>query len=237
MLIFNHLQLLSEKQKQSLIQTQTPDSQEANLYVSNRLQVLKINLEINSWDNTSLQALHKAPLNTGHPAWSDQLFGILNKTTVPESGRIMIYDNLAGLYDHHLGMFKIHAKQEPDWDIIQTASFVLDIADEEFRQEKEYDEKEELIKANQPKMRQAEIKTNDLKPSSLDDFPQKRLEKEYNTDSEITLRTDFKNDFLRWIHDNLEDFCDEGFNAYPQEIFNKLCASAKTYQALRLSRE
>ena len=45
----------------------------------------------------------------------------------------MIYDDLAGLYSHHLNMFELHTQQEPFWDIVQMATFVLDIADEEFR--------------------------------------------------------------------------------------------------------
>jgi hypothetical protein len=43
----------------------------------------------------------------------------------------MIYDDLAGLYSHHLNMFELHTQQEPSWDIVQMATFVLDIADEE----------------------------------------------------------------------------------------------------------
>jgi hypothetical protein len=218
------------------------DSQKANLYLSNQLQVLKINLEINSWDNTdsSLQALHKTSRNTGQPAWSDQLFVILTKTTVPESGRIMMHDNLAGLYDHHLNMFMMNKREEPYWDIIQTASFVLDIADEEFRQEEEYDKKTErshASQADQAQMPQLEITVNDLKPTSLDLFTQRRLEKQYNTDSGITLRTDFKKNFLKWIEINLQDFQEAGFATSPLKIFNQLCASAKEGQAPRQSRQ
>ena len=145
------------------------DSQKANLYLS------------------KLQALHKIPRNTGQPAWSDQLSAILTKTTVPESGRIMMHDNLAGLYDHHLNMFIMNRRQEPYLDIVQRASFVLDIADEEFKQEEEYDKKE---------------------LTSPDPFTQRRLKKtleeKYNTDFEIILRTDFKKSFLKWIETNLQ---------------------------------
>lgn len=157
----------------------------------------------------------------------------------------MIYDTLAGIYQHHLDMFEIHKKQKPkDWDIVQTASFVLDIADEEFRQEEKYDRKE-FIKVGSPQMREAEITINDLKPSSLDRFTQKRLEKELEetlgkqeeTDSGITLRTDFKENFLKWMNDNLEDLQEEGLSGDLEEIFNDLCVSAKAGQALRLSRQ
>ena len=82
-----------------------------------------------------------------------------------------MHDNLAGLYDHHLNMFMMNKREEPYWDIIQTASFVLDIADEEFRQEEEYDKKTErshASQADQAQMPQLEITVNDLKPTSLD---------------------------------------------------------------------
>ncbi|MEB3314740.1 MAG: hypothetical protein VKK32_00800 [Candidatus Melainabacteria bacterium] len=146
----------------------------------------------------------------------------------------MIYDDLAGLYSHHLNMFKQHTQQEPFWDIVQMATFVLDIADEEFRQEKEYDEK----KAGQPRMPQAEITLEDLIPASLDLYRQRRLFREkYSADSGIILRTDFKANFLQWMEDNLEDLHQVGLRGDPEEIFNILCASAKAGQALRLSRE
>jgi hypothetical protein len=150
----------------------------------------------------------------------------------------MIYDNnLAGLYSHHLDMFELHTQQEPSWDIVQMATFVLDIADEEFRQEKEY-EKAELIKAGQSQRPQAEITLNDLQPAPLDHFTQRRLLREkYSTDSGIILRNDFKANFLQWMDNNLEDLHQEGLSGSHEKVFNTLCASAKAGQALRLSRE
>ncbi len=134
----------------------------------------------------------------------------------------MIYDNLAGLFDHHENMFLMNKKESPHWNIVQMATFVLDIADEEFRQGKEYDK-------------------NALKPDSLDPFTQKRLEntleKKYPNDSGITLRADFKEKFLKWVGDNLQDFQEAGFGRHPLKIFNELCVSAKTGQALRLYQE
>ncbi len=245
-MVLAHLERLSGGQATDDSLMNLADSQKANLYLSNQLQVLKINLEINSWDNTdsSLQALHKTPRNTGQPAWSDQLFAILTKTTVPESGRIMMHDNLAGLYDHHLNMFIMNKRQEPYWDIVQTASFVLDIADEEFKQEEEYDKKTErshVSQADQTQMPQLEITVNDLKPISLDPFTQRRLKKtpeeKYNTNFEITLRTDFKKSFLKWIEINLQDFQEAGFGTSPLKIFNQLCVSAKEGQDLRRSQD
>jgi hypothetical protein len=254
-LILNHLKSLSE---QSMHAASTPMTQQANEYVSNQLQALKINLEINVWDDFSLQELHQAPRNTRQPASVKQLFEILTETIVPESGRIMMYDNLAQLYDHHQNvlmvhdnlaqlyyhyqkMFMMNKKPSPDWDsIVHMATFVLDIADEEFRQEKEYDKKE-LIKAEQPQMPQTEITVNDLRPPALDRFTQKRLEdtlgKKYNTDSEITLRVDFKENFLSWIKNNLHDFRALSLNGDPLAIFNSLCAFAKESQVLRKSLE
>jgi hypothetical protein len=68
---------------------------------------------------------------------------------------------------------------------------VLDIADEEFRQEQEY-EKAELIKAGQSQRPQSEITLKDLQPASLDLFTQRRLLRErYSDDSGIILRNDF----------------------------------------------
>lgn len=260
MLIFKHLELLCEQQKHSLIQTQAADSKQANSYVSNQLkillEILQISLRINSlddWgdgDDNDLRALHESRTteqpDTEQPAWSKQIFKILTETRVPESGREMIYDNLAGLYEHHLNMFRMHKKQEPYWDIAETATFVLDIADEEFRQEKKYDENEfikakqsQMLQADQPQMPKREITVNDLKPTSLDPFTQRRLKKtpeeKYNTDFEITLRTDFKKIFLRWIEINLQDFQEAGLSGSPLKIFNQLCVSAKEGQALRLA--
>jgi hypothetical protein len=255
-LILNHLESLSE---QSMHAASTLMTHQANVYVSNQLQALKINLEINGWDNSSLQELHQASRNTRQPASVKKLFEILTETIVPESGRIMMYDNLAQLYDHHQNMLMVHdnlaqlyyhyqkmfmmnKKPSPDWDssIVHMAIFVLDIADEEFRQEKEYDKKE-LIKAEQPQMPQTEITVNDLRPPPLDRFTQKRLEdtlgKKYNTDSEITLRVDFKENFLSWIKNNLHDFRALSLNGDPLAIFNSLCASAKESQVLRKSLE
>jgi hypothetical protein len=242
MLIFKDLDLLCKQQKQSSIQAQAADSQQANSYVSNQLkillEILQTSLRISSlddWgdgDDNDLRALHAVPRNMEQPAWSRELFSILTKTTVPESGRIMVYDNLAGFYEHHLNMFRMHKKQEPYWNIVETATFVLDIADEEFRQEKEYDENE-FLKAKQPQM----PKRNALKLNSLDPFTKKRLtktpEEKYNTDSEITLRTNFKKIFLRWIEINLQDFQEAGLGGSPLKIFNELCVSAKKGQALR----
>ena len=134
-------------------------------------------------------------------------------------------------------MFEQHTQQEPFWDIVQMAIFVLDIADEEFRQEQEY-EKAELIKAGQPRMPQVEITLKDLIPASLDPFTQRRLLREkYSADSGIILRTDFKANFLQWMEDNLEDLHQEELSGSPEEIFNTLCASAKAVQALRLSQD
>jgi hypothetical protein len=255
-LILNHLKSLSEQSMHAASTLMTP---QANEYVSNQLQALKINLEINGWDDFSLQELHQAPRNTRQPASVKQLFEILTETIVPESGRIMMYDNLAQLYDHQQNMlmmhdnlaqfydhyqkmFRMNKKPSPDWDssIVHMATFVLDIADEEFRQEKEYDKKE-LIKAEQPQMPQTEITVNDLRPPALDRFTQKRLEdtlgKKYNTDSEITLRVDFKENFLSWIKNNLHDFRALSLNGDPLAIFNSLCAFAKESQVLRKSLE
>ncbi|MFZ4084871.1 MAG: hypothetical protein ACOYK1_04955 [Vampirovibrionia bacterium] len=216
MLIFKDLDLLCKQQKQSSIQAQAADSQQANSYVSNQLkillEILQTSLRISSlddWgdgDDNDLRALHAVPRNMEQPAWSRELFSILTKTTVPESGRIMVYDNLAGFYDLHLNMFKMNKKQEPYWDIAETATFVLDIADEEFRQEEEYDQKIE-----QPP------------------------EEKYNTDFGITLRTDFKKNFLEWVETNLQDFQEAGLGRSPLKIFNELCVSAKKGQALRLA--
>ena len=211
---------------------------EAGLYIVNQLSALRIKLEFLSWqdEEPSLKELHRAP-SEGHPVWSDQLFALLTQTAIPESGRVMIYRDLAGLYSHHLNMFEQHTQQEPFWDIVQMATFVLDIADEEFRQEKEY-EKAELIEAGQSRMPQAEITLEDLKPASLDLFRQRRLLREkYSADSGIILRTDFKANFLQWMEDNLEDLHQVGLRGDPEEIFNKLCVSAKAGQPLRLSRE
>jgi hypothetical protein len=190
--------------------------QEADLYIFNQLSALRVKLELLSWqdEEASLHELHKAP-SEGHPAWSDQLFALLTKTAIPDCDRVMIYDDLAGLYSHHLNMFKLHTQQEPSWDIVQLATFVLDIADEE----------------------QSEITLNDLQPASLDLFRQRRLSREkYSTDSGIILRNDFKANFLQWMDNNLEDFHQEGLSGSPEEIFSKLCVSAKEGQALRLSR-
>jgi hypothetical protein len=212
--------------------------QEADLYIVNQLSALRVNLEFLSLqdEEPSLHELHKAP-SEEHPAWSDQLFELLTKTAIPESGRVMIYDDLAGLYSHHLDMFELHTQQEPSWDIVQMATFVLDIADEEFRQEQEY-EKAELIKAGQSQRPQAEITLKDLQPASLDFFTQRRLLRErYSDDSGIILRNDFKANFLQWMDNNLEDLHQEELSGSPEEIFNTLCVSAKEGQALRLSRE
>jgi hypothetical protein len=193
-----------------------------------------VNLEFLSWqdEEASLHELHKAP-SEGHPAWSDQLFALLTKTAIPDCDRVMIYDDLAGLYSHHIHMFELHTNEEPSWDIVQMATFVLDIADEEFRQEKEYDE----TKAVQSQRPQSEITLNDLQPASLDLFRQRRLSREkYSTDSGIILRNDFKANFLQWMDNNLEDLHQEGLSGSPEEIFNTLCVSAKAGQALRLSR-
>jgi hypothetical protein len=181
-----------------------PKMTDSQQLISEQLEGLEIKLEINTWNddltNSSLRALHEALPNTRQLAWSDQLFAILAETTLPENGRMRISDNLAGLYGHHLNMFRVNKREEPDWDIVQTATFVLDIADEEFRQEKKYDKK-------------------------------------YNTDSGITLRTDFKKNFLNWIEINLQDFQEAGFGGSPLKIFNQLCVYAKEGQALRLSQE
>jgi hypothetical protein len=212
--------------------------QEAGLYIVNQLSALRTQLEFLSWqdEEPSLDELHRAP-SEEHPAWSDQLFALLTKTAIPESGRVMIYDDLAGLYSHHLDMFELHTQQEPSWDIVQMATFVLDIADEEFRQEQEY-EKAELIKAGQSQRPQAEITLKDLQPASLDLFTQRRLSRgKYSDDSGIILRNDFKANFLQWMDNNLEDLHQVGLSGSPEEIFSKLCASAKAGQALRLSRE
>jgi hypothetical protein len=211
--------------------------QEADLYIFNQLSALRRNLELLSLqvEEASLHQLHKAPSEEQHPAWSDQLFELLTKTAIPESGRVMIYDNnLAGLYCQHLNMFEVHTNEEPSWNIVQMATFVLDIADEEFRQEKEYDE-EKAVQSRRP---QSEITLNDLQPAPLDHFTQRRLLREkYSTDSGIILRTDFKANFLEWMKDNLEDLHQEGLSGHPEEIFNTLCVYAKAGQALRLSRE
>lgn len=212
---------------------------EAGLYIVNQLSALRTQLEFLSWqdEETSLHELHRAAPSEGHPVWSDQLFTLLTKTAIPESGRVMIYDDLAGLYSHHLNMFELHTQQEPFWNIVQMATFVLDIADEEFRQEQEY-EKAELIEAGQSRMPQAEITLEDLKPAPLDLFRQRRLLREkYSADSGIILRTDFKANFLQWMNDNLQDLHQEELSGSPEEIFNTLCASAKAGQALRLSRD
>jgi hypothetical protein len=139
--------------------------QKADLYIFNQLSDLRLKLEFLSWqvEEPSLHELHKAP-SEEYPAWSDQLFALLTKTAIPESGRVMIYDDLAGLYSHHLNMFELHTNEEPSWDIVQLATFVLDIADEEFRQEKEYDE----TKAVQSQRPQSEITLKDLIPAPLD---------------------------------------------------------------------
>ena len=62
-----------------------------------------------------------------------------------------LWQILKKLNDDHRDSFNTNTKQKSRWDIVQTASFVLDIADEEFRQEKKYDKKE-LIKAMPPQM-------------------------------------------------------------------------------------
>ena len=235
--IFNHLDHLSPKRSALPLENDLiiNPKQEAGLYIVNQLSALRIKLEFLSCqdEEPSLDELHRAP-SEGHPVWSDQLFTLLTKTAIPESGRVMIYDDLAGLYSHHLNMFELHTQQEPFWDIVQMATFVLDIADEEFRQEKEYDEK----KAGQPRVPQAEITLEDLEPAPLDLFRQRRLLREkYSADSGIILRTDFKANFLQWMNDNLQDLHQEELSGSPEEIFNILCASAKAGQALRLSRE
>jgi hypothetical protein len=212
--------------------------QEADLYIVNQLSALRTQLEFLSCqdEEPSLHELHRAP-SEGHPVWSEQLFALLTKTAIPKSGRVRIYDDLAGLYSHHLNMFELHTQQEPFWDIVQMATFVLDIADEEFRQEQEY-EKAELVKARQPRMPQSEITLEDLKPVSLDLFRQRRLLRErYSDDSGIILRNDFKANFLQWMDNNLEDLHQEGLSGSHEKVFNTLCASAKAGQALRLSRE
>ena len=209
--------------------------QEADLYIFNQLLALRVNLEFLSWqvEEPSLRELHQAP-SEEHPAWSDQLFTLLTKTAIPDCDRVMIYDDLAGLYSHHIHMFELHTNEEPSWDIVQMATFVLDIADEEFRQEKEYDEE----KAGQSRRPQSEITLKDLQPASLDLFRQRRLLRErYSDDSGIILRNDFKANFLQWMDNNLEDLHQEGLSGSPEEIFNTLCVSAKAGQALRLSRE
>ena len=106
--------------------------QEADLYIVNQLSALRTQLELLSCqdEEPSLHELHRAP-SEGHPVWSEQLFALLTKTAIPESGRVMMYDDLAGLYSHHLNMFELHTQQEPFWNIVQMATFVLDIADEE----------------------------------------------------------------------------------------------------------
>jgi hypothetical protein len=237
MKILNHLDRLSPKLSElpSGNDWIMNPKQEADLYIFNQLAALRVNLDLLSWqvEEPSLHELHKAP-SEEHPAWSDQLFALLTKTAIPESGRVMIYDDLAGLYSHHLNMFELHTNEEPSWDIVQLATFVLDIADEEFRQEKEYDE----TKAVQSQRPQSEITLKDLQPASLDLFRQRRLSREkYSADSRIILRTDFKANFLEWMKDNLEDLHQEGLSGHPEEIFNTLCVSAKEGQALRLSRE
>ncbi|MFM7457691.1 MAG: hypothetical protein ACKO3R_03395 [bacterium] len=162
---------------------------------------------------------------------------LLAKTPIVEGDRIMSGDNFAHLYDHHLNIFIVHKRDsEPYWDIVQTATFVLDIADEEFRQEQKYDIKQSIELA-QSKVPQKEITLNDLKPDSLDRFNEKRLGKKYSTDSGITLRTDFKGNFLNWIEINQHDFQEAGLGGNPLKIFNDLCVSAKADQALRLSQQ
>jgi hypothetical protein len=173
-------------------------------------------------------------LSKEYPAWSDQLLTLLTKTAIPDCDRTMIYDDLESLYCQHLHMFEVHTNEEPSWNIFQMATFVLDIADEEFRQEKEYDE-EKAVQSRRP---QSEITLNDLQPASLDLFtPRRLLRGKYSTDSGIILRTDFKADFLQWMDNNLEDLHQVGLSGSPEEIFSKLCVYAKAGQALRLSRE
>jgi hypothetical protein len=121
--------------------------QKADLYIFNQLAALRVNLDLLSWqvEEASLHQLHKAPseeqhpawnnpqlfrsnclemllLSKEHPAWSDQLFTLLTKTAIPDCDRVMIYDDLAGLYSHHLHMFELHTNEEPSWDIVQMAT-------------------------------------------------------------------------------------------------------------------
>ena len=107
--------------------------EETGLHIANELKSLSIHLELNSWEDfdifenasssATMHKLHEPTKDTNNPSWQKGLIEILEKTSVPEAGRIMIYDNLAGLYDHHLHMYMLNKKQEPEWDIVQATSF------------------------------------------------------------------------------------------------------------------
>lgn len=216
--------------------------EETGLHIANELKSLSIHLELNSWQDfeifenasslASLHKLHEPTKDTNNPNWQKGLIEILEKTSVPEAGRIMIYDNLAGLYDHHLHMYMLNKKQEPKWDIVQAASFILDIADEEFRQEKDYDKKNNLSL-------ETDKATDKLIPPVI--IAQKRLERDlagkYESTNDITLRTDFKKAFIYWIEANLDEFKEAGFSLSPLKIFTDLSLAAKAGQALRLGSE
>jgi hypothetical protein len=207
-----------------------PEFEKVLLLIQNGLSKIKINLEFNDWDETPVltaEQINKMHQNISPEPlpWAKEILSILTKTKIQEAGRVMMLENLAELYEHHLNMFMLDKKQDPHWDIVQTASFILDIADEEFKQEEKYSSQKQI------KDKTKQITLDDLIPTKLVSF--KANDQRFISNAGITLRADFKKDFLKWIENNLNEFREFGLGHNVSEVFNQLCISAKKGQELR----
>ena len=216
------------------------------IIIGQALEGLKKNLKISIGAIDTNPSSHENELKLIHTPKREphveDLYNILFKTEIKDNGETQTDYDMLSVFELGMLLYKDDKSKDPKWTIGEALCFVLDIADEEFRQELEFDKKAYL----ENRSNTITENENGFEVLSFEKFKadqniqnqyrelKKELGNKYSNINGIILKKDFEAEVLNYIEEHQDKFHDDELYGSPMKILFSLSADAKKGQAQRL---